>query len=116
MFGDREKLETDSIVGKGTEFKGTLTNGADIRIEGKFEGKIKVEGNVIVGEDAIVKADIQARSISIGGRVTGDVDCQGQVELLPSGRLKGKMKGSDLAIAEGASFNGECKMIPSSER
>jgi len=116
MFGHREKFRTASIIGKGTEFKGTLKDKESIRIDGKFEGKIQVEGNVIVGQDAVIKADIQAKSISIGGKVTGNVDCQEKVEIFPSGSLEGKVKASDLTIAEGAFFNGECKMIPFQER
>ena len=117
MFGSKEKseFETASVIGKGTEFKGTLQDTESIHIDGKVEGKIQVEGDVIVGEDAIIKADIQAKSINIGGKVIGNIDCQGKVELSPSGSLEGKVKASDLAIAEGAFFNGECRMVPFEE-
>ena len=114
MFGRKEKLETQSIIGKETEFKGTLKDKESIRIDGKVEGKIQSEGDVIVGEDAIVKANIQAKSISIRGKVVGNITCQGKVELFPSGSLKGNIKASDLTIAEGAFFDGKCKMIASS--
>jgi len=66
-----------------------------------------------VGEDAVIKANIKAKSVSIGGKVVGDVNCEGKVELFPSGSLEGKVKASDLTIAEGALFNGECRMGPS---
>lgn len=115
MLGRKEKLETESIIGKETEFKGTVKDKESIHIDGKVEGKIQSEGDVIVGEDAIVKANIKARSISIRGKVVGNVTCQGKVELFPSGSLKGNMKASDLTIAEGAFFDGKCKMIASSK-
>jgi len=116
MFSRKEKFITASIIGKGTEFKGTLKDRESIRIDGKFEGKIQVEGNVIIGKDAVIKADIQAKSISVGGKVIGNVDCQEKVELFSSGSLEGKVKASDLTIAEGAFFNGECRMIPFQEK
>jgi len=112
MFSRKEKIKTASIIGGETEFKGTLKDRESIRIDGKFEGKIQVEGDVIVGKDAFVKADIQAKSITIGGKVIGNICCQGKVELSPSGSLEGKVKASDLTIAEGAFFNGECRMVP----
>ena len=115
MFGRKEKLETESIIGKETEFKGTLKDKESIRIDGKVEGKIQSEGEVIVGEDAIVNANIKAKSISIRGKVVGNITCQGKVELFPSGSLKGNIKASNLAIAEGVFFDGKCKMIASSE-
>lgn len=117
MFGSKEEFEfeTESTVGKGTEFKGTLKGRDSIGIDGKIEGKIQVEGNVIVGEGAIVKADIQAESISIRGKVIGNVDCQGKVELLSSGSLEGNIRAPSLIIPKGAFFNGKCRMIPLEE-
>ena len=115
MFKKKERFRTSSIIGKGAEFKGTLKDEESIRIDGKFEGKIQVEGNVIVGGDAIVKANIQAKSVSIGGKVIGDINSEERVELFSSGSLEGKVKASDLTIAEGAFFNGECRMVPPEE-
>ena len=115
MFARKEKLEAENIIGKETELKGTLKNTENIHIEGKVEGKIQSEGDVIVGEDAIVKANIQAKSASIRGKVVGNITCQGKVELFPSGSLKGNVKASDLTIPEGAFFDGKCKMIASSK-
>ena len=81
MFKGEEKFKTGSVIGKETEFKGSLKD--------------------------------KAKSVSIGGKVVGDVNCEGKVELFSSGSLEGKVKASDLTIAEGALFNGECRMGPS---
>jgi len=116
MFGHKEKSETESIIGKGTEFKGTLKDKDSIRIDGKIKGKIQVEGDVIVGEGATVKADIQAKSITIGGKVIGNINCQGKVELFPSGVLEGDVKAHGLIIPEGALFNGKYRMTPFEEK
>ena len=86
-----------------------------MRSDGKFEGESQGEGNVIVGKDAFIKANIRAKSINISGKVVGNIDCQEKVELFSSGSLEGKVKASDLTIAEGAFFNGECRMIPLQE-
>jgi len=112
MFKRGEKFKTSSVIGKETEFKGNLKDRESIRIDGKFEGEIEVGGTLIVGEDAVIKANIKAKSVSIGGKVVGDVNCEGKVELFSSGSLEGKVKASDLTIAEGAFFNGECRMAP----
>jgi len=112
MFKKGEKFKTSSVIGKETEFKGSLKNKESIRIDGKFEGEIEVGGHLIVGEDAVIKANIKAKSVSIGGKVVGDVNCEGKVELFSSGSLEGKVKAFDLTIAEGAFFDGECRMAP----
>ncbi len=115
MFGDKEKVRTASIIGEGTEFKGTLKDKGSVRIDGNFEGEIAVEGDVVIGKDALIKANIRAKSIDISGKVIGNIDCQEKVELFPTGSLEGKVKASDLTIAEGAFFNGECRMTPLKE-
>ena len=112
MFKKGEKFKTSSVIGKETEFKGSLKDKESIRIDGKFEGEIEVGGNLTVGENAVIKANIKAKSVNIGGKVVGDVNCEGKVELFSSGSLEGKVKASDLTIAEGAFFNGECRMAP----
>ncbi len=109
----RKKEEiTNSVIGKNTEFKGVLKDKENVRIDGKFEGEIQTEGMVIIGEDAVVQANITAKAVDIGGKVIGDINCAGRVELFSSGSLEGKIRASDLTIAEGAFFNGECNMTP----
>ncbi len=114
MNRDSENMEAESIIGKEAQFKGTLKGEGSIRIEGKVDGKIVVEGNVSMGENAMIKAHIKAESITISGTVEGNIDCKERVEILPSGTLKGGVRTSDLTIAEGGFFEGQCKMVPSS--
>jgi len=111
----RGEVKTSTVIGKETEFKGTLKNNESIRIDGKFKGEIQTEGEVIVGNGAEVQANIKAKSVSIAGKVVGDVDCEERVELFSSGSLRGKVKASNLTIDDGAFFNGECKMFQAGE-
>jgi cytoskeletal protein CcmA (bactofilin family) len=111
-MGRKKEEITNSVIGKNTEFKGVLKDKENVRIDGKFEGEIQTEGMVIIGEEAVVQANITAKAVDIGGKVTGDINCAGRVELFSSGSLEGKIRASDLTIAEGAFFNGECNMTP----
>ncbi len=115
MFKKKETI-TSSVIGRDTEFKGVLKDKENIRIDGKFEGEIQTEGSVIIGEEAVVRANITAKAVDIGGKVIGDINCEGRVELFSSGSLEGKIRASDLTIAEGAFFNGECNMTPAGIR
>lgn len=116
MLKRKIREKTNTIIGPGTEFKGTLRDRESIRVDGKFEGEIETEGNVTIGENAIVQVDIKANSVIIAGRVIGDIDCEGKVEIFSTGSLEGKVKASDLTIAEGAFFNGECRMDSSPQK
>ncbi len=86
-----ENMEVESIIGKETQFKGTLEGKGSIRIEGKVDGKIEVEGDVSMGENAMIKADIKAGSITISGTVEGNIDCKA-LEIQRKNR-KGKLLG-----------------------
>lgn len=116
MFGYRQGPKTESIIGRESEFEGTLKAKESVYIDGELGGKVQVEAEVIVGKDAVVKADIQAESVTIKGKVIGNVDCQRKVELFPSGSLKGNVKASGLTIPEGAFFDAQCRMVPSGKK
>ena len=118
MWKKKKKIEAkaNTLIGPGTEFKGVLKDKGSIRIDGKFEGEIETEGTIVVGEDAIINANIKASEVVIAGKVIGDIDCDGKVEISSTGSLEGKVKASDLTIAEGAFFNGECRMNPSNQQ
>lgn len=111
MFGRKEadgaQLErVETILGRGTEFRGTLVSSGVVRIEGKLEGEINHSGELVIGESAVVIANVKAKIITVAGQVKGNVDCEGRLEIVPSGRLYGDIKVGHLVIAEGAVFQG----------
>ena len=109
----RSATNMNSVLGPGTELQGKFKDAAGVRADGNFEGELDVAGDVIVGPEAIVNANIRARSLLILGKVVGDIQSQGRVEIGSTGSLTGNVTASDLTIAEGAFFNGECRMSPS---
>lgn len=113
MFGKKMGDEGETVIRKGAEFKGTLNDRNSIYIDGKFEGKIISQASVVVGEDAVIKGDIEAKSAAIGGKIMGSVVCKERVEIFSSGSLEGKITTSALVVAKGAFFNGQCTMVSS---
>lgn len=108
MLSGRSNPErVDTIVGKETLLNGTITGKGSVRIDGKVEGDIRYEGDVFVGETAIVKANIAARNLTIAGQVHGNVEIQGRLDLVSSGKLYGDLKAKTLQIADGATFIGK---------
>ena len=62
-----------SVLGPTLVFKGELSAGEDLLIQGRVEGKINHNRNLTIGEQGTVKADIRARNITIEGTVQGDL-------------------------------------------
>jgi cytoskeletal protein CcmA (bactofilin family) len=102
--------EIVAFLGKGTEFKGMITYDGTIRIDGKVEGEIITQGTLIVGESAVIQAEISAGSIVCGGKITGNVVAHQKVHLLSKAVLSGSVTTPNLIIDEGVSFNGRCEM------
>ena len=112
MFKKKDELDfanVDTIIGKGTEFNGTINGKGILRIDGKVTGEI-ITGDVLVGETGVVEANIKARNLSVSGVVNGNIDATGLLELLPSAKVVGNIKVSNLIVGDGAIFKGSCDM------
>jgi cytoskeletal protein CcmA (bactofilin family) len=101
----------DSIVSRNTVVEGEMHGGENLTIEGTVKGNLKIDGRVIVGESGVVEADIEAKSVIVRGRVTGDVTASNELEVHPSGELYGKIRARLIHIKEGAVFEGRSQMI-----
>jgi cytoskeletal protein CcmA (bactofilin family) len=102
--------EVIAFLGKGTEFKGMITYNGTIRIDGHVEGEIVTEGTLVVGEDAVIQAEISAGTVINGGKITGNVTALEKIQLLPTAVMEGSIKTPVLIIEEGVRFNGNCQM------
>lgn len=99
-----------SVIGKTLFIKGEIISDEEVLIEGKIEGKIKINHRVIIGENGIVNADIDAKEVIIKGIVTGNVTCSDKIEIVPNGKLIGNINSNKVALAEGAIFKGNIEM------
>jgi len=100
----------ENVFGPSTRLEGHLTSDGNVRVDGIFEGSIETAGNVIVGEQARVMADIKANGVQVWGAVKGTITAVGRLEILPSGRVWGDIKVAALLIDEGGVFRGQCAM------
>lgn len=101
-------MEQRAEIGASIVIKGDLTAQEDIVISGRVEGSISVEEHsVTVKPGAELVADIDARTILIGGQVMGALNASGAIELLPSADVEGELTASALRLSDGAVFNGK---------
>ncbi len=103
----------NAFVGKGVEFRGTLTYDGTIRIDGSLEGEVQTEGCLLVGQGAVVTAKITAGTVICKGTIIGDVIAKEKVHLRSPGVLKGSVTTPKLSLEEGVLFNGTIEMGPS---
>jgi cytoskeletal protein CcmA (bactofilin family) len=99
-----------AFVGKGVEFKGTITYDGTVRIDGHLDGEIHTDGILLVGEDAVITAKVSAGTVISRGKITGDIIAKDGVKLESPAELNGSVKAPKLSIEEGVLFNGTCEM------
>jgi cytoskeletal protein CcmA (bactofilin family) len=102
--------EIKAFLGEGTDFKGVLTFEGTVRVDGKLEGEVYTKDTLIVGESAVVAAEINVHTIVISGVVRGNINATGKIEVHRPGKLFGNVKTPSLYIEEGVIFEGNCAM------
>ena len=102
--------DISAFVGKGVEFKGTITYSGTIRIDGYLDGEIHTDGVVLIGEEAVIQAKITAGTIVCKGKVTGDVVAKECVKLRAPAVINGSVKTPVLSMEDGVLFNGALEM------
>ena len=113
---ERERVQpgetggTSAFLGKGSRVSGKLQFEGTVRIEGHVDGEISAQDTLIIGESAVVNAQVTGSSIVIHGRVTGDVTAQKRLEIRAPGKLFGNIATPSLVIHEGVVFEGQCAM------
>lgn len=102
--------KVDTIIGKDTFFSGDINGKGVIRIDGEVEGSVQDKGDVIIGENGKVAAELKARNITIAGSYEGTLEAEGKLELKKTATAIGTFKVNGLAIEEGAVFSGSMEM------
>ena len=99
-----------TVIGSRLKIVGDVSGDEDLVVNGRLEGKIRVDRKVVVSLGAEVEGDVQAKSVIIGGKVHGQVMASERAELLPSGRVQGNVHSPRIVMAEGAQIQGRVVM------
>ena len=104
------RSEEATVISRGVKIEGKLSCSGSIRLDGEVQGDISSQSTVIVGENGKVNGQINADSITIGGKVTGTVRAKEKIVLEAKANLKGDVITKILSVEAGAVFNGNSKM------
>jgi len=106
-------------IGKSVSIKGELTGDEDLTIEGRVEGKIELKDhNLVIGPHGTIKGQINAKNVTVKGKVLGNVSARELVEIKASGSVAGDIESLQISIVDGAYFKGrvDLRRGPATER
>jgi excisionase family DNA binding protein len=107
------ELPDEKIVEINAQMEGTLTfsDPVNLKIHGRYTGKLDTRGTLTIGPSAQVEANIVGENVIIAGKVKGNIIAKKMLVLMPSAILHGDISTPKLNIVEGAIFQGRCHML-----
>src|SRR5262249_37066683 len=106
----KQSDQVSGFLDKGTNVTGELEFAGTLRIDGNFQGSISTADNLVIGEHAVVHADIKVGEIEIHGRFFGTITAKTRVVVFPSGRVRGDIHTPVLCVNPGALLDGGMHM------
>jgi cytoskeletal protein CcmA (bactofilin family) len=103
-----DERRTAAWIGKALKIEGRIVSQEHLTIDGEVDGTIEVgDHSLMIGAGAAVKADLNARTITVSGTVTGNLTASERVVLQPSASVDGDITTPRLSMADGAVVKGK---------
>ena len=106
----KDDTQVKAYMGEDTVFNGSLNFEGTVRIDGKFEGQIRTDDTLIVGETGNIMAEIFAGTIICMGHVEGTLIASKKVEIHANSHVIGNINSPALYIELGGILDGSCNM------
>ena len=97
-------------LGAEDQLVGRLVFDGDLRVQGALEGEATLTGDVSVDPGGVVKARLEARSMTVRGTMEGDAAVRDRLLIAGSGSITGDVVVGRLIIEDGAVLNGNVTM------
>jgi cytoskeletal protein CcmA (bactofilin family) len=113
IMADLSPTSTRNTLANDVEIKGSIKFQHDLSVDGKVEGEISSpNGVLVVGQNAELRGEIKTKSVTVYGRVHGNITVDERCELKANAQLHGDLKAARLVIEEGATFVGKSEVTP----
>jgi cytoskeletal protein CcmA (bactofilin family) len=107
----------------GTELKATVLARDDVlsgrlqiqgsgQLLGNFSGQVECEGDLFIGPEAHVEADIKSSKVTVAGLVRGNIVATSRLKITNTGRLEGDARVGALVVLEGGVHLGVIRVHP----
>lgn len=98
-----------TILGQETLFNGEIHTGTrSLRIEGRVEGIVHSQGEIIVAPTGVIHGTVHAKHLIVTGRVEGVAKVEECLEIHGTGFVEGEVEVGSLVVDEGGTLQGTC--------
>jgi cytoskeletal protein CcmA (bactofilin family) len=105
-------VNSKNVLNSDVEIKGTLKFDGELTFDGKLDGDITSEGTLNVGDNAVVKGNLNVNSVVLRGKINGNVSAREKIEIKAKTELFGDIRSAKLIIEEGVTFVGKSEVNP----
>lgn len=110
VSGREKKRESmESVIGADLTIEGKIEGSGHVRLVGKFNGDVQVEGDLTIEPGAKVTGSVRAAKVTVGGELEGNIESASSVELLKTGVLNGDLKAGSLTVVAGSRMRGQAE-------
>jgi cytoskeletal protein CcmA (bactofilin family) len=103
-----------SIVASGMTITGDVQTAGVIKVDGEINGSIIGARQVLLGRGGVVRGNVAAGEVVVGGTVEGTVSAQDRLELQSTASVTGDIDTRSIVVIEGARINGMVRMADNS--
>jgi len=104
--------QKSTILGRDDALSGRLQLKSGGQILGNFTGEVECDGDLLIGSEAHVEANIRTVKVTIAGFVRGNVVAASRLKITSTGRLEGDAKVGALVVQEGGVHHGVIRVHP----
>lgn len=110
---EHKEIPEEKSIEINAQMEGSLTfsDPVNLKIHGRYSGKLDTRGTLTIGPTAQVDANIVGENVIIAGKVKGNIIARKMLVMMPTAMLHGDISTPKLNIVEGAVFQGRCHML-----
>ncbi len=101
-----------TVLGRDDALSGRLQLKGGGQLLGTFSGQVECDGDLLIGPDAHVEADIRGDKVTIAGFLRGNVVATSRLKITNTGRLEGDATVGALVVLEGGVHHGVIRVHP----
>src|SRR3984885_14959276 len=101
-----------NVLSSDVEVKGNLKFSGELMFEGKLDGEIQTDGVLNLGDSAVINGNINAQTVVVRGKITGNIIAKDKIEIKTKTELFGDIRSAKLVVEEGVTFVGKTEVNP----